>query len=118
MNARWAWLTGLLLASAASAEAAPVKLSGRVLAASGKYVVHIALWRSDGFLVRPAVQIRITPGTTMQFKFEVAPGHWALSAFEFFFAHGQDRGRHVRSRTANPTFLLCPNPTFVFCSYT
>jgi hypothetical protein len=31
---------------------------------------------------------------------------------------GQDGHRHARPRTVNPTFLLGPNPTFQFCSYT
>ncbi len=40
------------------------------------------MWRSDGFLQRPAEQIRLNGGTATDFKFEVAPGRWALSAFE------------------------------------
>ena len=89
MNARRVVLAGLWLASVASAAPAPVRLSGRVIGASGKYAVYIALWHSDGFLTRPVDQVCLKPGTTMKFNFEVAPGHLALSAFEDRNGNGQ-----------------------------
>ncbi len=61
---------------------APVALSGRILGASGKHPVHVALWRQDAFLAHPAQEIRLEPGGDLRFRFEVTPGRWAVSAFE------------------------------------
>lgn len=58
------------------------RLSGRLLGASGKSVLYVALWQTDGFLKRPAQQIRIEPGAERVFHFEVPAGRWAVSAFE------------------------------------
>src|ERR1700691_1290540 len=74
-------LVGLLAPSeAASSEI--YALSGRVLGASGKSVVYVALWQADDFLKRPVKQIRIEPGAELVFRFEVPAGRWAISAFE------------------------------------
>ena len=42
----------------------------------------VALWQREGFLERPARQTRFTPGAAPDFRFDVPPGAWALSAFE------------------------------------
>ncbi len=78
----WVLPVAALLAALAHGEPAGVALSGHVLAASGKHAVHVALWRSDGFLEHPAQQVAFAPGVTPAFRFEVAPGPWAISAFE------------------------------------
>ena len=73
-----------LLAPAGSQQAGvpPVTLSGKVMGASGKHPVYVALWSSAGFLVKPVQQIRIEPGSDSSFYFRVAPGAWALSGYE------------------------------------
>ena len=58
------------------------RLAGGLLGASGKSVLYVALWQADGFLKRPVQQIRIEPGAERTFRFEVAAGRWAVSAFE------------------------------------
>ena len=77
-----ALLFALLALSAAAAQQAAFKLSGRVLGASGKNTLYVALLRSDHFLNTPVKQIRIAPGADTRFEFQVPPGRWALSAFE------------------------------------
>ncbi len=72
----------ILLVSAARAEPGRVTISGRVDGTSGKSPVYVALWQSDGFLERPLRQIRVEPGAVPGFSFAVAPGRWAVSAFE------------------------------------
>ena len=42
----------------------------------------VALWDSEGFLLKPAKQLRIDPRTAPVFHFYVRPGRWAVSAFE------------------------------------
>jgi uncharacterized protein (DUF2141 family) len=64
------------------AEPATVALSGRVRGASGTHAVHVALWRREGFLDHPAQEKRFAPGAAPEFRFDVPPGSWALSAFE------------------------------------
>jgi len=60
-----------------------VKLAGHIHHASGKSVVYVALWGSqDGFLEKPAQTMRIAAGADTNYKFDVAPGQWAVSAFE------------------------------------
>jgi uncharacterized protein (DUF2141 family) len=72
-----------MLAAQNRASAPPTcKLSGRILGASGKKVVYVALWRSDDFLKTPIQQTRIQPGADLNFAFTVPPGRWAISAFE------------------------------------
>ena len=84
MNCRWicGLAAALWVASIARAEPGTVKLSGRVLGGSGKQAVYVALWGNDGFLERPAQQMRLDPGAQPDFTFKVPPGRWALSAFE------------------------------------
>ena|ERR1022692_2802466 len=72
----------IVAASAAQAEPARVTISGRVDGTSGKSPVYIALWQSDGFLERPVRQVRVESGNVPAFSFAVAPGRWAVSAFE------------------------------------
>ena len=74
----------LALIGAHTGDAAPstFKISGRVLGASGKKAVFVALWQAEGFLKRPVRQIRIEPGAEPVFQFEVPAGRWAVSAFE------------------------------------
>lgn len=57
-------------------------ISGRVLGGSGKHAIIVYLWESDGFLQRPAQQVRFEAGAEAIFHFEVAEGRWAVSAFE------------------------------------
>jgi hypothetical protein len=57
-------------------------ISGRVIGASGKNAVFVALWDAGGFLKRPVQQIRIEPGADPNFQFRLPAGRWALSAFE------------------------------------
>ncbi len=57
-------------------------LAGRVIGASGQHEVHVALWAADGFLSRPVREVKLSPQSAPSFRFEVAPGRWAVSAFE------------------------------------
>jgi uncharacterized protein (DUF2141 family) len=76
-------MTGLVGASTSTAFSETFKLSGRVMGASGKSVIYVALWQADGFLVRPAQTRRIAIGEEAVFHFELpARGRWAISAFE------------------------------------
>jgi uncharacterized protein (DUF2141 family) len=59
-----------------------VTLSGQVRGASGKHAVHVAVWQRDGFLEHPARQTKFAPGAAPDFRFDLPPGSWALSAFE------------------------------------
>ena len=75
-------LMGVVGASTAQSSSETFKLSGRVMGASGKSVVYVALWQADGFLVRPAQTRRIAAGEALVFHFDVTAGRWAISAFE------------------------------------
>ena len=59
-----------------------VAIAGRVAGASGKHVVHVALWTAANFLETPTRELTIPPGGDLRFRFEVAPGRWAVSAYE------------------------------------
>jgi hypothetical protein len=59
-----------------------VVLSGRVIGASGKHAIFVALWDEAGFLEHPVQLVRIERQATPAFRFEVPSGHWAVSAFE------------------------------------
>jgi uncharacterized protein (DUF2141 family) len=59
-----------------------INLSGNVSGGSGKHVIFVALWQSDGFLKHPVQQVRIEPHAQPHFQFQVAIGRWAVSAFE------------------------------------
>ena len=75
-------LIGVVGASRSDTFSESFKLSGRVVGASGKNAIYVALWQADGFLVRPAQTRRIAAGEEPVFHFEVPAGHWAISAFE------------------------------------
>jgi uncharacterized protein (DUF2141 family) len=59
-----------------------VTISGRITGASGNHPVYIALWDASGFLNHPSQQIKFAPHATAEFRFQVAPGNWAISAYE------------------------------------
>ena len=59
-----------------------INLSGNVSGGSGKHVIFVALWQSDGFLKHPVQQVRIEPHAEPHFQFQVPVGRWAVSAFE------------------------------------
>ncbi|MGB7264526.1 MAG: DUF2141 domain-containing protein [Terracidiphilus sp.] len=65
-----------------------VTLSGRVIGASGRHIIYVALWNENGFLKTPVQRIRIDPQQTPAFQFQIPPGRWALSAFEDENANG------------------------------
>jgi uncharacterized protein (DUF2141 family) len=77
-----ALLAAIALGTSAEAGPASITLSGQVRGASGKHAVHVALWRREGFLEHPAREAQFAPGVAPEFRFEVPPGTWALSAFE------------------------------------
>jgi uncharacterized protein (DUF2141 family) len=72
----------LLCAPAWTGGLTTVTLSGKVIGASGKYAIFVALWDAHGFLARPVQQVRIAPRAAPVFHFQVSAGRWALSAFE------------------------------------
>jgi uncharacterized protein (DUF2141 family) len=59
-----------------------VVLSGEVHGATGKHTVYVALWDASTFLQKPVQQLKFAAGDEPVFEFHVAPGSWALSAFE------------------------------------
>jgi uncharacterized protein (DUF2141 family) len=59
-----------------------VGLSGNVHGATGKHTVYVALWDASTFLQKPVQQLKFAVGENPVFAFHVAPGQWALSAFE------------------------------------
>ena len=75
-------LIGVVGASTSHSFSETFKLSGRVVGASGKNTIYVALWQADGFLVRPAQTRRIAAGEEPVFSFDVPAGRWAISAFE------------------------------------
>ena len=75
-------LVGAVGASTPGPFSETFKLSGRVVGASGKNAIYVALWQADGFLGRPAQTRRIGPGEEPVFHFDVPAGRWAISAFE------------------------------------
>ena len=75
-------LIGVVGAARSDTRSATFRLSGRVVGASGKNAIYVALWQADGFLVRPAQTRRIAAGEEPVFHFDVPAGHWAISAFE------------------------------------
>jgi len=78
----------LVLAAAAFAAPPPAAssptflLSGKVIGASGKHAILVALWDAHTFLHNPVQQMRIEPGAAPAFHFQVPAGRWAISAFE------------------------------------
>jgi uncharacterized protein (DUF2141 family) len=76
-------LTFAAVAASADTKATQaITISGRVLGASGKHPVHVALWDAGSFLERPVQEAQIAAGSEMHFQFTVRPSRWALSAFE------------------------------------
>jgi uncharacterized protein (DUF2141 family) len=63
-------------------QAPSLTLSGRVLGSSGRHTLFVALWDEKNFLQHPVQQVEIRPQDAPVFHFAVAPGRWALSAFE------------------------------------
>ena len=71
-----------------------VTLEGRVLGGSGRHAIYVALWDESSFLGHPVRQIVFAPREPPVFHFAVAPGQWALSAFEDENGNGTlDMGR-------------------------
>jgi uncharacterized protein (DUF2141 family) len=77
-----ATLTLLYAIAPARAEPPTVVIAGRVLHASGNHVVHVALWTADNFLATPTRELTFPRGAELRFHFDVAPGRWAVSAYE------------------------------------
>src|SRR5256885_4097332 len=69
-------------APAETSDAGGVVISGRIRSSSGKHPVYVMLWDADGFLRKPAQKARLDPVAEMRFQFSLAPGRWAVSAFE------------------------------------
>jgi uncharacterized protein (DUF2141 family) len=65
-----------------AAQQATFTISGKIRGASGNHAIYVALWDSSGFLTKPSQQIRLDPHSAPQFQFRVAPGPWAISAYE------------------------------------
>ena len=82
------WLRLSLLMALTGTAPERVILSGQVQGSSGQHPVYVALWSAEGFLDRPAQQLRLEPDAGVGFRFEVAPGKWALSAFEDLNGNG------------------------------
>jgi uncharacterized protein (DUF2141 family) len=72
-----------------TAPASAVTISGRVLGGDGMHTIYVALWDEKGFLRHPVQQIAIGPRNPPNFRFIVAPGGWAVSAFE------DENGNHI-----------------------
>jgi uncharacterized protein (DUF2141 family) len=70
------------LAGSAGAEPAKLAIAGKVAGASDEKTVYVALWDAGGFLDKPVRQIKLPPKSARSFRFEVAPGRWAVSAYE------------------------------------
>ncbi len=79
-------LAATLLVAGTSRAESNVTISGRVSGASDAHDVYVALWDADGFLKKPVQQVKL--GASRTFRFDVAPGRWAVSAFEDKNANG------------------------------
>ncbi len=44
--------------------------------------MYVALWDASTFLEKPVQQLKFAAGQKPAFEFHVAPGWWAVSAFE------------------------------------
>lgn len=71
------------------AAAGAITISGQVFGGSGRHSIHVAIWDEKGFLQHPVAQMELAPQHPPEFHFNVAPGRWALSAFE------DENGNHV-----------------------
>jgi len=72
----------LMLAQSGKTATESFAVTGRIVGASDKNTVYVTLWQADGFLDHPVQRVIIAPGKPLVFKFEVAKGRWAISAFE------------------------------------
>ena len=61
---------------------ATVTISGRVLGATATRTVYVHLWDASGFLQHSVQKLVLKPGGERAYRFTVAPGRWAVSAFE------------------------------------
>jgi len=111
----------VLAGMALSADPAPVTVSGKVLGASGKHPVLVALWDAGGFLQKPLQTRRFEPKDQPSFQFEVAPGRYALSAFEDVNGNGVlDMGLFGPKEPSGffKVFTAWRKPTFADVSWT
>jgi uncharacterized protein (DUF2141 family) len=76
------FLAVALYPNSGSEAQAPCTVSGRVLGASGRHTLYVALWDEKSFLQHPVQQVAIRPGDLPVFHFTMQPRRWALSAFE------------------------------------
>ncbi len=67
---------------AQAASPATITVSGKILGASGKHTVHVALWDASGFLTKPVQELQLKPQAGTAFQFKVTSGAWAISAYE------------------------------------
>lgn len=77
-----------LVVLASAGPSATMSLCGKVVGAPRKHAVYVGLWKADGFLERPVDQVRLEASAPGTFCFHVAPGRWALSAFEDLNGNG------------------------------
>lgn len=92
MKVRKTFLSGMFLAGllpAVCVAQQTVTLSGRVLGASGKHPVYVALWDAKSFLGQPVLRVRLEAQGSTAFAFKVRPGSWAMSAFEDVNGNGK-----------------------------
>jgi len=66
-----------------------ITISGKILGAGGKHPMYVALWDAAGFLSKPVQEVRIEPHSNAVFRFQVAPGTWAISAYEDINENGK-----------------------------
>jgi uncharacterized protein (DUF2141 family) len=79
----WLFVVAAIVSGLPSvAQQATVAISGKIAGASGNHPIYVALWDSSSFLTKPSQQIRLDPHSSAQFQFHVAPGAWAISAYE------------------------------------
>jgi uncharacterized protein (DUF2141 family) len=80
---KWSWLAIWATAAGVYAqEVRTVTIAGEVRGATQTHTVHVALWAERGFLAQPVQEICIEAGHDTHFRFAVAPGRWAISAYE------------------------------------
>jgi uncharacterized protein (DUF2141 family) len=72
----------LFMIAANSSGVDTLKLSGRVIGASGNHAIYVELWDAQNFLKQPVQRVRIERGAPTNFQFQIPAGRWALSAFE------------------------------------
>ena len=75
-------LACLALATGAAQQSPTVRISGHLIGWTGKHTAHVALWNDSTFLHTPVREIVLAAGGDSAYTFDVAPGKWALSAYE------------------------------------